>query len=120
MRITNLENANRHFTKKMGNFSVLEYDKDLSVNFFNAEAEYFGSKMGVQRRQLVIDMNGSNTAVIQAGAMQWLFGDINATTGVKGVGDLFGKMVKGAVTKESAIKPEYVGTGRMFLETTYK
>ena len=55
MRVNNLENTNRHFTKRMGNFSVLEYDKDLSVNFLNAESEYFSSKMGVHRRQLVID-----------------------------------------------------------------
>ena len=65
MRVNNLENANRHFTKRMGNFSVLEYDKDLSVSFYNAETEYFGAKMGVHRRQLVIDMNGTNTAVVQ-------------------------------------------------------
>ena len=120
MKINNLENVNRHFTKRMGNFSVLEYDKDLSVNFFNAEAEYFGSKMGVHRRQLVIDMNGGNTAVVQAGAMQWMAGNVTATSGVKGVGDFFGKALRGAVTKESAVKPEYKGTGILVLEPTYK
>lgn len=120
MRINNLENENRHFTKRMGNFSVLEYDKDLSVNFFNAEAEYYGSKMGVHRRQLVIDMNGGNTAVVQAGAMQWMAGNVTATSGVKGVGDFFGKALRGAVTKESAVKPEYKGTGILVLEPTYK
>ena len=120
MRINNLENENRHFTKRMGNFSVLEYDKDLSVNFFNAEAEYYGSKMGVHRRQLVIDMNGGNTAVVQAGAMQWMAGNVIATSGVKGVGDFFGKALRGAVTKESAVKPEYKGTGILVLEPTYK
>ncbi len=52
--------------------------------------------------------------------MHRIFGNISATTGVKGVGDLFGKMVKGTVTKESAIKPEYVGVGRIVLEPTYK
>ena len=94
MRVNNLENANRHFTKRMGNFSVLEYDKDLSVNFYNAETEYFGAKMGVHRRQLVIDMNGTNTAVVQAGAMQWMAGNVVATSGIKGVGDFFGKAIE--------------------------
>lgn len=47
-------------------------------------------------------------------------GDIQATTGVKGIGDLFGKALKGAVTKETAIKPEYVGNGYLVLEPTYK
>lgn len=40
--------------------------------------------------------------------------------GVKGVGDLLGKMAKSVVTKESAIKPEYVGNGTIMLEPTYK
>lgn len=120
MKISNLENNGRHFIKQMGNFRVLEYDRDLSVNRANAEAEYFGSKMGVRRRQLVIDMNGSNTAVIQAGAMQWMAGNVVATSGVKGVGDFFGKAIRGAVTKESAVKPEYKGSGILVLEPTYK
>ena len=120
MRVNNLENSNRHFTKRMGNFSVLEYDKDLSVNLLNAEAEYFGSQMGVHRRQLVINMNGTNTAVVQAGAMQWMAGNVVATSGVKGVGDFLGKALRGAVTKESAVKPEYKGSGILVLEPTYK
>ena len=120
MKVINLENANRHFTKKMGHFSVLEYDRDLSVNFFNAEAEYFSAEMGVHRRQLVINMSGSNSAVVQAGAMQWMAGNVVATSGVKGVGDFFGKALRGAVTKESAVKPEYKGSGILVLEPTYK
>ena len=120
MKVNNLENANRHFTKRMGSFGVLEYDKDLSVNFYNAESEYFASKMGVHRRQLVIDMNGGNTAVVQAGAMQWMSGNVVATSGVKGVGDFLGKALRGAVTKESAVKPEYKGNGILVLEPTYK
>ena len=45
---------------------------------------------------------------------------MKATTGIKGVGDLVGKMVKGAITKETAVKPEYVGSGILALEPTYK
>lgn len=120
MRIANLENANRRFVSTLGNFHVLEYIQDASVSPLNAETEFFMGKMGVRRRQIIIDMNGRDSAVLQAGAMQWMAGDIRATTGVKGVGDLFGKMVKGAVTKESAVKPEYVGTGVLALEPTYK
>ena len=44
----------------------------------------------------------------------------SATTGVKGVGDFFGKAVRGKVTGESAIKPEYTGDGILVLEPTYK
>ena len=52
--------------------------------------------------------------------MQWMGGHVEATTGVKGIGDLFGKALKGAVTKESAVKPEYIGDGYLVLEPTYK
>ena len=47
-------------------------------------------------------------------------GNVNATTGVKGVGDFFGKALRGSVTGESAIKPEYTGDGTLVLEPTYK
>ena len=47
-------------------------------------------------------------------------GNVNATTGIKGVGDLFGKAVRGKVTGESAIKPEYTGDGVLVLEPTYR
>src|SRR5690625_7485893 len=52
--------------------------------------------------------------------MQWMEGDVHATTGIKGVGDFIGKSFRGSVTKESAIKPEYTGTGKLVLEPTYK
>ena len=120
VKLYNFTNDERRIVEQLGNYSVLEHIKDQSVAPSNAMNEYFMGQMGVRRRQLVVDLNGTNSLVTQAGAMQWIFGNIDATTGVKGVGDLFGKMVKGAVTKESAIKPEYVGSGRIVLEPTYK
>lgn len=54
-----------------------------------------------------------------AGAMQWLVGNIESKTDVKGVGDFLGKAIKGSVTKESAAKPKYFGTGLLALEPTY-
>ncbi len=120
MNIRNFENEDRKFVENMGNFHVLEYMQDSSVSPANAMTEFYMSKMGVHRRQVAIELDGSNSAIIQAGAMQWTAGKIEATTGVKGVGDLLGKMVKGAVTKESAVKPEYVGNGWLVLEPTYK
>lgn len=120
MNIKNFGNEGRKFVENMGNFHVLEYVQDFSVSPSNATAEYFMSKMGVRRRQLAIELNGNNSVVIQAGAMQWMAGNIEASTGVKGVGDFLGKMVKGAVTKESAVKPMYYGNGMLVLEPTYK
>lgn len=120
MKIRNLENENRKVIKSVDNFHVLEYVKDASVSPMNAADEYFMSQMNVRRRQVVIDLSKDHSAIIQAGAMQWMGGNVQATTGVKGIGDLFGKAIKGAVTKESAVKPEYVGEGCLVLEPTYK
>ena len=120
MRIENLQNENRKYAKSIGNFHVLEYVQDASVSPMNAMNEYFMSKMGVRRRQVVIDIDKDHSAVIQAGSMQWMGGNVQATSGVKGIGDFLGKALRGAVTKETAVKPEYVGEGCLVLEPTYK
>lgn len=103
----------------LGAFSVVEYQKDLSVMPETAMLAYYASQMNVRKRQVVCDVAKSNVTV-QAGAMQWTVGNVNATTGIKGVGDFFGKAMRGSVTGEGAIKPEYTGTGTLVLEPTYK
>ena len=106
-------------TEQLGPFSVVEYQRDLSVAPGNAMHAYFCSLMNVRRRQVVCDLSVAPVTV-QAGAMQWMVGNVNATTGIKGVGDFLGKAVRGKASGESAIKPEYTGTGTMVLEPTYK
>ena len=104
---------------ELGAFSVMEYRRDLSVLPSEAALAYYCNEMNVRKRQVVCDLSKSSVTV-QAGAMQWTVGDVNATTGVKGVGDLFSKALRGSVTGESAIKPEYTGSGILVLEPTYK
>ncbi len=103
----------------LGAFTVVEYERDLSVSPASAQEAYFCNAMNVRKRQVICDLSKSHVTV-QAGAMQWTVGNVNATTGIKGVGDLFGKAVRGKVTGESAIKPEYTGDGIMVLEPTYR
>lgn len=103
----------------MGAFMIAEYQRDLSVMPENAVTAYYASEMNVRKRQLICDVSKSSVT-IQAGAMQWMVGDVKATTGLKGVGDFFGKALRGSVTGESAIKPEYTGSGTLVLEPTYK
>ena len=102
-----------------GPFTVIEYLRDLSVMPNNAAAAYFCNAMNVRKRQVVCDLSKARVTV-QSGAMQWMVGNVTAVTGIKGVGDFFGKAVRGKVTGESAIKPEYTGDGVMVLEPTYK
>lgn len=103
----------------LGAFTVVEYQRDLSVMPSAAQMAYFCNEMNVRKRQVICDLGKSNVTT-QAGAMQWMVGDVNATTGVKGIGDFFGKALRGSVTGESAIKPEYTGSGTLVLEPTYK
>lgn len=103
----------------LGPFTVVEYQRDLSVSPDDAQKAYFCNEMNVRRRQVICELSKANIT-LQAGAMQWMVGDVNATTGLKGVGDLIGKAVRGKVSGESAIKPEYKGSGTLVLEPTYK
>ena len=103
----------------LGAFTVVEYERDLSASPASAQEAYFCNAMNVRKRQVICDLSKSHVTV-QAGAMQWTVGNVNATTGIKGVGDLFGKAVRGKVTGESAIKPEYTGDGILVLEPTYR
>lgn len=102
-----------------GAFTVIEYLRDLSVTAADAQVAYFSNKMNVRKRQVICDVSKANITT-QSGAMQWTVGNVNATTGVKGVGDFLGKALRGSVTGESAIKPEYTGNGILVLEPTYK
>ena len=104
---------------KKGAFTVIEYMRDLSVSPGSAQTAYFCNEMNVRKRQVVCEL-AKSPITLQAGAMQWTVGNVQATTGVKGVGDFSGKAVRGRVTGESAIKPEYVGTGILVTEPTYK
>lgn len=114
-----LRNRNLKEIATMGNFHVLEHEKDLSISASSAVNHYFASKMNVRKRQLLLDFQNSGY-IVQAGAMQWTSGDVNASSNVKGVGDFLGKMVSSAVTNESAVKPLYQGNGCMMLEPTYR
>ena len=104
------DNDDINIISTLGPFSVVEYQRDLSVTPAEAQTAYFSHMMNCRRRQLLCDLSQANITT-QAGAMQWMLGDVRATTGIKDVGDLFGKVIRGNVTGESAIKPEYTGSG---------
>lgn len=103
-----------------GIFSILEYEKDLSVTPEHAAEAYFASEMNVRKRQLIADVSEDTGIVMQSGAMQIMMGDIKASTNIKGAGDFLKKLAGSAVTKETAIKPHYVGEGKILLEPTFR
>lgn len=119
-QVSNLtNNPNINIVASKGNIKVLEYIKDLSVMPETAIGAYYASEMNIRKRQVFIEMNG-NSMVLSAGAMQWMAGNIQISSDIKGIGDFVGKIFKAATTNETVAKPVYTGTGVLMLEPTYK
>lgn len=113
------DNPNMKQIATAGNVKVFEYQRDLSVTPQTAISAYYAAEMNLRQRQVLIELNGPPW-IVQAGAMQWTGGNIQMSSGVKGVGDFLGKALAAKVTKESTSKPEYNGYGLLMLEPTYK
>ena len=112
-------NNNMKQIAALGCVKGFEHQQDLSVNPSSAMASYYAAEMNVRRRQVLIELNG-NSFTVQAGAMQWMAGAVQMSSGIKGVGDFLGKTLASKVTKETTAKPEYTGKGLVMLEPTYK
>ena len=80
-----LNNTNVQVTSALGGMQVLEYVQDMSVSPSTSKLQYYMSRMNVNKRQLLLNLNG-NGYTVQAGAMQWTAGQIQMESGVKGVG----------------------------------
>ena len=120
IQINNLfDNSNVKCISSGGPFAVLEHQHDLSVDAQSAQLSYFMDQMNVRKRQVPCKLDHS-AVKLQAGSMQWMTGNVAMESGVTGAKDFFGKMVKGAVTGESAVKPLFGGTGYVMLEPTYQ
>lgn len=116
------ENKNLQILKEDRDFGfqIIQYEQDLSVMPHEAVAKYFMARMNCRQRFVKIRMDGKRTWALSAGYMNWMGGNIEAGTGIKGVGDLLGKAFKGKATGESVVKPEYKGVGVLATEPTYK
>jgi len=110
----------RHVLVQKGIFSVLEYEKDMSVSPGRAETAYYAALMDVRKRQLIANINKDVGVVSQKGMLQLILGDVMAETGIENPSDLMKKIVGSKVTKETAIKPRYRGNGNLILEPTYR
>lgn len=115
-----LDSSNIEVKEKVGDIHVLQYKRDMSVEPYKSKTEFLSAKMNINRRQVLINLDGTKEYTVQAGAMQWMSGSVEMTSGIKGAGDFIGKMISASVTKESAAKPEYKGVGTLMLEPTYR
>lgn len=102
-----------------GIFSVIEYERDLSIDPQMAQVAYYASKMNFRKRQLIVNISNDIGVITQRGMMQLMLGDISADTGLTGVKDLVKKLASSVVTNETAVKPHYFGSGTLVLEPTF-
>lgn len=112
------ENDNISVLEQEGIFTVIAHDCDLSVTPNSAQTAYYMANMNCTRKQVVVNLK-NNAIRLKPGAMQFMTGNISMETGVKGVGDLAGKMFKGKVSGDAPIKPLYKGTGILVTEPTF-
>ncbi len=120
IRYNNLyNNKNMLLIEEKQGVKVFEHQRDLSVNAATALSAYYAAEMNVRKRQVLIELN-DNAFAVQAGSMQWTAGSVSMSSGIKGVGDFFGKALAAKVSNESTAKPEYKGKGLLMLEPTYR
>ncbi len=110
----------RKVTMQKGIFSVVEYERDLSVAPEMAQIAYYASQMDVRKRQLIVSINENKGVITQKGRMQLMLGELKAQTNVKSVGNFVSSLVGSKLTGESAIKPLYTGEGTLVLEPSFR
>ena len=76
-----------------GRFSLLEYERDLSITPDMASTAFFASQMNVRKKQVIAKLNNDGGVIVQAGAMQLMVGQLQAATNIKGAGDLMKKFI---------------------------
>lgn len=98
---------------------ILEYQKLLGIRSLNTVVQmWYMEQQNVKVRQIVAYID--NDAVrIEAGAMSYFQGPLEMVSGVT-VGNMIGKMFKGAVTGESVAQPIYRGSGMLVLEPSFR
>ncbi len=82
------DNDDVKILSELGAFKIIEYQRDLSVSPQTAVTAFFSAQMNIKKRQLVCDLSKAKVT-IQAGSMQWMLGNVNATTGIKRNGSLY-------------------------------
>lgn len=98
---------------------ILHYEglsgtSDLDV----ARDLYFAHQMGMRLKQVRITLNNS-AAILEAGALHFMKGNLALDANVGGLGGFAKSLVTNALTKETVIRPRYRGTGEIHLEPSF-
>jgi uncharacterized protein (AIM24 family) len=101
---------------------ILEYqnlggNEDLTI----AEKLYFAQKTNVKLKQVRITLN-NGTLTAESGALQFMKGNIELSSGLGGSGakGFLKGLASSVLTNESMVKPQYKGSGVIYLEPSFK
>ncbi len=99
--------------------SILEYQQLIGSNSLeSARTLYFAAQSGMRLRQVFIQINACEV-VLEAGALQYMKGNIVMETKSGGLGGLVTKIAASALTNESTFRPRYKGVGEIMLEPAF-
>jgi uncharacterized protein (AIM24 family) len=98
---------------------ILQYNNlNGGDNIAIAEQLFFAQQAGIRLKQVKVTLN-NGSIIIEAGAMHFMRGRIEMDNKVGGVGGLAKKVASSVLTKETAFKPKYTGTGELYLEPNF-
>lgn len=99
---------------------ILEYQKlNGSADPGISEKLYFSQQMGIKLRQVKITLNGGEV-VTEAGALQYMHGQIESDNRIRGGGGIARRFLNAALNSESLFRPSYRGRGEIFLEPSFR
>lgn len=102
-----------------GPFTIVAHKENLTTKYDGAQAAYFAGLLKHWRRQLICSLSKADV-IIRAGRMQWMVGDVEMRSGVSGISNFIARSVKAKLVKQTAVHPEFTGTGLVVLEPTMK
>ncbi|MDR0880188.1 MAG: AIM24 family protein [Clostridioides sp.] len=101
-------------------FEIIEFERlEGATDPYMAMGLFFAKEAGLKIRQVRITLNNSSIKT-EAGALYYYRGNIQSDSKVGGVGGFIKKGISGALTNESMLKPQYKGTGEIYLEPSFK
>lgn len=100
-------------------FQILEYDDLNGADDVQSAFALNVIKRGdIKLKQIRIELDDSAVR-IEPGALSYMKGDINISTKSGGVFGFGKKLLSSKITNETLFKPEYSGTGEIFLEPSF-
>lgn len=101
---------------KNATFEIVEVNSlDGTPSADMAMQLFFANEQGLKMRFIRIHLNEASIKT-EAGALYYYHGKIKSKSNIGGVSGYLTKSIKGSLTNESTIKPEYEGTGVIYLE----